>query len=340
MTSMTVKCITFTSSMSKTKEILKQLASGDKKALARCITIVENELAGYEDILSSLKFSHHVPVIGFTGPPGAGKSTLINALLAHLSKQNKKIGVIAIDPTSPFNFGSLLGDRLRMSEHFSDENIFIRSLATRGSLGGLSAKTIEITDVMRAFGPPQPSQREGVARAGSPPSGELEGASGFDYIFLETVGVGQTEVEVAGLADTTVLVLAPGFGDEVQTLKSGIMEIGDIFVVNKSDNPGAEGFATTIQHLAESKMSKDWIPPVLKVTATQNQGIEELVKKIDEHSTTAPNDKKLFLLTEKAYKLIQNNRMKDLDKKKLQKEIEKEIKKKDFNLYKYIKRKK
>src|ERR1035441_9606896 len=175
--------------MSKTLEILKQLASGDKKALARCITIVENELAGYEDILSSLKFNKHVPVIGFTGPPGAGKSTLINALLAALSKKNKKVGVIAIDPTSPFNFGSLLGDRLRMSEHFSDENIFIRSLATRGSLGGLSAKTIEITDVMRA--------------------------SNFDYIFIETVGVGQSEVEVAGLADTTVLVLAPGFGDEV-----------------------------------------------------------------------------------------------------------------------------
>ena len=217
--------------MSKTKELLKQLTAGDKKALARCITIVENELAGYEDILSSLKFNKHVPVIGFTGPPGAGKSTLINALLSTLSEKNKKVGIIAIDPTSPFNFGSLLGDRLRMSEHFSDENIFIRSLATRGSLGGLSAKTIEITDVMKAFtSSPAPS-----------PTGE--GNSPFDYIFIETVGVGQTEVEVAGLADTTVLVLAPGFGDEVQTIKSGIMEIGDIFVVNKSDSPGAEGFA-------------------------------------------------------------------------------------------------
>ena len=297
--------------MSKTQEILKQLASGNKKALARCITIVENELSGYEDILSSLKFNKHVPVIGFTGPPGAGKSTLINALLSLLSSKNKKVGVIAIDPTSPFNFGSLLGDRLRMSEHFSDENIFIRSLATRGSLGGLSAKAIEITDVMKTFG--------------------------FDYIFLETVGVGQSEVEVAGLADTTVLVLAPGFGDEVQTIKSGIMEIGDIFVVNKSDSPGAEGFAKTIEQLVHSREKSNWTPPVLLASATNKKGTEGIIKKIDEHLIKTHNDKKVFLLTEKAYKLIQNNRMKNLDKKKLQKEIEKEIKNKDFNLYKLVK---
>lgn len=323
--------------MINTKDILKQLESGDKKALARCITIVENELPGSEDILSSLKIKN-VPVIGFTGPPGAGKSTLINALLAHLTKKNKKIGVIAIDPTSPFNFGSLLGDRLRMAEHFSDENIFIRSLATRGSLGGLSVKTIEIADILRSFSfSPSPippisgsEQKRGTGEAGN---------RGFDYVFIETVGVGQTEVEVAGLADTTVLVLAPGLGDEVQTMKSGIMEIGDIFVVNKSDNPGADGLATTLKHLAENKMTREWIAPVLKVTATQNEGIDQLVQKIDEHAIAAPNDKKLFLLVEKAYKLIQNNRMKDMDKKKLQEEIEKEMKKKEFNLYKFIAKK-
>ena len=339
---MTGKISTFVM-MSEAKEILKKLSSGDSKALARCITIVENELPGYEEILSSLKFTREVPVIGFTGPPGAGKSTLINVLLTFLSQKNKKVGVIAIDPTSPFNFGSLLGDRLRMSEHFSNENIFIRSLATRGSLGGLSAKTIEVVDVFRAFlfspSPiPPVSDSDRKWR-----NGEQE-KRGFDYIFIETVGVGQSEVEVAGLADTTVLVLAPGFGDEVQTLKSGIMEIGDIFVINKSDNPGADGLATTIDHLVSGNSSfairhssAGWIPPVLKVIATQQEGIEPLAKKIDEHFAKAANEKKLFLYTEKAYKLIQNNRMKNLDKKKLQKEIEKEMKGKDFNLYKMIK---
>ena len=172
--------------------------------------------------------------------------------------------MIAIDPTSPFNYGSLLGDRLRMAEHFTNEKVFIRSLATRGSLGGLSAKTIEISDVMRSFG--------------------------FDYVFIETVGVGQSEVEIAGLADTTVLVLVPGYGDEVQTLKSGIMEIGDIFVINKSDQPNADGFAKTVEHLVHSREKSNWIPPVLKATATEEKGMEEIIKKIDEHSGHS-NDK-------------------------------------------------
>ena len=179
--------------MSATQTLIKQLQQGDEKALARCITIVENELEGYEEILTTLKFNPNIPVVGVTGPPGAGKSTLINAVIKKLTAEKKSVGIIAIDPTSPFNFGSLLGDRLRMAEHFNNENVFIRSLATRGSLGGLSAKIIEIVDVMRAFS--------------------------FDYIFVETVGVGQSEVEVVGLADTTVLVLVPESGDEVQSIK-------------------------------------------------------------------------------------------------------------------------
>ncbi|MBI3500881.1 MAG: methylmalonyl Co-A mutase-associated GTPase MeaB [Bacteroidetes bacterium] len=295
--------------MSSTKDILKKFESGELKALARVISVVENEADGYEEILSSLKIKN-VPVVGITGPPGAGKSTLINAILKKLTDKGKRIGVIAIDPTSPFNYGSLLGDRLRMAEHFTNEKVFVRSLATRGSLGGLSAKTIEVADVMRAFG--------------------------FDYVFIETVGVGQSEVEIAGLADTTVLVLVPGYGDEVQTLKSGIMEIGDIFVINKSDQPNAEGFAKNIEQLVHSREKSNWTPPVLKATATEEKGIEEIIKKIDEHATHS-NNKKLFLLTEKAFKLIQNKRMKDIDKKKLQKEIEKEMKKKDFNFYQFIK---
>src|ERR1051326_507823 len=169
--------------MSEMKSLVQKFESGDVKALARVISIVENETAGYEEILSSLKIKN-VPVVGITGPPGAGKSTLINAILKKLTDKGKRVGVIAIDPTSPFNYGSLLGDRLRMAEHFTNEKVFIRSLATRGSLGGLSAKTIEVSDVLRAFG--------------------------FDYVFIETVGVGQSEVEIAGLADTTVLVLVPG----------------------------------------------------------------------------------------------------------------------------------
>ncbi|MEK6616574.1 MAG: GTP-binding protein [Bacteroidota bacterium] len=321
------------------KDFLKMLASGDKKSLARCITIVENELEGYEEILSSLQIKN-VPVIGFTGPPGSGKSTLINALLSFLIEKNKKVGVIAIAPTSPFNFGSLLGDRLRMSEHFNSENIFIRSLATRGSLGGLSAKTIEIVDVMRAFGQPPltPPKGENLHVQPSTLRGEMEkGFCCFDYIFIETVGVGQSEVEIAGLADTTVLVLTPGFGDEIQTIKSGIMEIGDIFVVNKSDSAGAEGFAKTVEQLVHSRKKSDWTPPVILASATNKEGMEAIITKMDEHTKQTHNDKKVFLLTEKAYRLIQQKRMKNIDKKKLQKEIESEMKKKDFNLYQFTK---
>ncbi len=290
--------------MSETKELLQKLYAGDKKALARCITIVENELEGFEEILSLLKFKKNVLLIGITGPPGAGKSTLINAVIKTLSGQKKSVGIIAIDPTSPFNFGSLLGDRLRMSEHFTDEKVFIRSLATRGSLGGLSAKTIEIADVMRA--------------------------SDFDYVIVETVGVGQSEVEIAGLADVTILVLVPESGDEVQTLKSGIMEIADIFVVNKSDRDGADIFVKNLISLVHSKEKE---VPVIKAVATTSDGVNELIAAIEKLGSSKQSEKKLFLLVEKAYRLIQNKRMKDISKKELQKKIEEEISKGDFNLY-------
>lgn len=296
--------------MSATQTLIEQLQLGDKKALARCITIVENELAGFEEILTTLNFNQNIPVVGVTGPPGAGKSTLINAVIKKLTDDGKTVGVIAIDPTSPFNYGSLLGDRLRMAEHFTNENVFIRSLATRGSLGGLSSKTIEIVDVMRAFA--------------------------FDYIIVETVGVGQSEVEVVGLADTTVLVLVPESGDDVQAIKSGIMEIADIFVVNKSDRDGANTFIKNIVQLVHSKAVSDWSIPVIKAVATKNQGVDELLAAIIKHHAIGVNLKRPYLLVEKAYRLIQNTKMKGVSKKDLQKQINEQMKSKDFNLYKFV----
>jgi LAO/AO transport system kinase len=297
--------------MSTIQTLIQQLQKGDKKALARCITIVENELEGYEEILTSIKFDLNIPVVGITGPPGAGKSTLINAVIKKLTDEKKSVGVIAIDPTSPFNYGSLLGDRLRMAEHFTNEKVFIRSLATRGSLGGLSAKTIEIVDVMRAFA--------------------------FDYIIVETVGVGQSEVEVVGLADTTVLVLVPESGDDVQALKSGIMEIADVFVVNKSDRDGANTFIKNIVQLVHSKEASSWNIPVIKGIATKGEGVDELVEAIDKHNKVGINTKRSYLLAEKAYRLIQNNKMKGVSKIDLKSQIEEALKKKDFNLYRFVK---
>jgi LAO/AO transport system kinase len=294
--------------MSSTADLLKSMQTGDKRALARCITLVENELDGYEALLAALVFPKTTPVIGITGPPGAGKSTLISALLSTLAAEGKTVGVVAVDPSSPFTHGSLLGDRLRMSEHFVSDRVFIRSLATRGSLGGLSAKSIEVTDVMKAFG--------------------------FDLIILETVGVGQNEVEIAGLADLCVLVLVPEAGDEVQTLKSGIMEIADIYVVNKSDRDGADLFVKNLLTLVKSKHAFD--TPVIKTAATKDEGIAELREAITRLWGKKMNTVKPGLLAEKAYRLIANARMKDISKKELEKAISLALKNNDFNLYLFI----
>lgn len=278
------------------------------RLIARALTIVENDLSGADALLKGLQFTKPVPVIGITGPPGAGKSSLINNLILKLTTGDKKVAVLAIDPTSPFNFGSLLGDRIRMSANFNHPNVFIRSLATRGSLGGLSAKTIEMTDVLRA--------------------------SGFDYVIVETVGVGQSEVEIAGLADLTLVVLVPEAGDDIQNIKSGLMEIADVFIVNKADREGAALFSNNLSKIIKQNHSNI---PVIETIAIENTGIEELLAII----MTAQKKnfkKKEFLLAEKAYKIIREKRMEGIDKKMLRQTITEALKEPDFNLYSFIER--
>jgi len=280
---------------------------GDFKKLARDLTLVENDLAGSEDLLKELRTSD-TPVIGITGPPGAGKSTLVNAIINYLSSQGKSIAVLAIDPTSPFNLGSLLGDRVRMSEQFNKPNVFIRSLATRGSLGGLSGKTIEMTDVLKS--------------------------SGFDYILVETVGVGQSEVEIAGLADISVVVLVPESGDEIQSMKSGLMEIADIFVVNKSDREGAEAFANNLKKLVHQRTE---IIPVINTIADKAAGVDELMQVIQDQPFKN-NSRRAYLLAEKAWKLIQHEKMKNISRIKLHEEISIASVDPSFNLYRFVDR--
>ena len=287
-------------------QIASSLISGDFKVVARALTMVENGLDGADELLKGLLFSKRSTIIGITGPPGAGKSTLVNALISNMAGSGLKIAVLAIDPTSPFNFGSLLGDRIRMSPHFNRPDVFIRSLATRGSLGGLSAKTIEMSDVLRA--------------------------AGFDYIFVETVGVGQSEVEIAGLADVTMVVLVPESGDEIQNIKSGLMEIADAFIVNKADRDGADIFMNNLKKICGQKHVQI---PVFKTAATTADGITEIAAYITSVQNIK-NTRREFLLAERAYKLITQKRMATVNKNELREQIAKVMNEPGFNLYKWL----
>jgi LAO/AO transport system kinase len=273
-----------TASNSELQLQIDSLRSGDPRALARAISTVENRAPGWSELLKAL-FPHsgRARVIGLTGAPGAGKSTLVDQLAKlyrktknpHPSKitkggppasarvegdENYSVGIVAVDPTSPYTGGAILGDRIRMQDHFADPGIYIRSMATRGSLGGLARTTADVTSVLDA--------------------------SGRDVILIETVGVGQDEIDIVRLADITVVILVPGMGDDVQTIKAGIMEIADIFVINKSDREGAERVEREIRALQSLATRKDgWTPPIVKTVASAGTGVQELAAAVAEYES-------------------------------------------------------
>jgi LAO/AO transport system kinase len=242
--------------LSAIQDWVERIRAGEARALARAISVIEDKTPDAGQLLKALfPFSGRARVIGLTGAPGAGKSTLVDQLAREYRKQDRTVGIIAVDPTSPYSGGAILGDRIRMQAHHADPGIFIRSMATRGNLGGLARAT---TDVATAID-----------------------ASGKDLVLIETVGVGQDEVDIVRLADVTIVILVPGMGDDVQTIKAGIMEIADIFVINKSDREGAERMEREIRSMQSLAVRSDqWTPPIVKTVATEGKGINDLASAI------------------------------------------------------------
>lgn len=292
------------------KQLLAGIQNGNYQSIARAISLVENEVEGSADFLQSLPIGK-TPITGITGPPGAGKSTLTDALIGHWTAEGKTVAVLCIDPSSPFNMGALLGDRIRMSDWYNHPGVYIRSLATRGSLGGLHPYIIEITAILQS--------------------------AKFDEIIVETVGVGQSEIEIAGLADTTVVVVVPEAGDEVQTMKAGLMEIADVFVVNKSDRPDADAFVKNLRLMMAPAFNAAHPVDIIKTVASQKEGIQSLANAIATHQQyLAVNNRKIWLLTERVYQLIARNRMKPYDKKAIYTALQDKASKEQFNLFTFV----
>jgi len=290
-------------------DIAKGVAEGNFLMLAKTISQIENKVEGADVYLTKL-VPKAIPIIGITGPPGAGKSTLIAGLVGEWIAAGKKVAVLSVDPSSPFHKGAILGDRIRMKDWYLHPQVFIRSLASRGHLGGLNSSMIELTTLLQSVG--------------------------FDQIIVETVGVGQSEVEVASLADTTVVVLVPEAGDDVQMMKSGLMEVADVFVVNKSDRPDAQTFTNHIrQMMMENGVSEDLVKVVATV-ASQGLGINDLMQAIDAHqiANNALGNYKKIIFT-KAIQLIVAHKMQQVDLKKLEQDIETATIKEGFNIFSF-----